>query len=437
MLFPSVRLLRWGGAAVVAALAVIVFPNAYLVLVAFDVVVVLAVLLDLSLTPGANVLEVFRTAPERMSALAEHPVAVRVVNRAGARLKIRIRDRAPDSFRSSAGELAGIVPARGETRWEYRVTPLTRGRFQWGPIRLRYRSLLGFWERQKEVTAAAEARVYPSLHLLQRYRLLALTNKFALLGSRKVRLRGGAWEFESLREYVPGDDTRLLDWKASARRRKPIVRDLEAERNQTVLILVDSGRLMNAEVDGIAKLDHAVNSALVLAHVALSRGDRVGLCAFSSTVHAWVTPRAHVAQMGLLTEALYDLRGDYTESDHGRCLRFVAARHSKRSLLVVLTDFVDADTAADMVAHLQLAGRRHLVLFAAHNDPVLERHARGVPSTARDGFRKAAAVDLLLERRTVLERLRQFGAHVLDVEPDRITPPLLNRYLEIASRGML
>src|SRR5947209_14130045 len=141
--------------------------------------------------------------------------------------------------------------------------------------------------------------------------------------------------------------------------------------------------------------------------------------------------------MRLLTEALYNLRGDFTESDHGRCLRFLAARHSKRALLVVLTDFVDADTAAEMIAHLQLAARRHLVLFAAHKDPLVDRHAYGYPRTEWEGFRKSAAVELVLERRTVLERLRRQGAHVLDVEPAEVTPRLLNRYLEIAARGLL
>jgi uncharacterized protein (DUF58 family) len=229
----------------------------------------------------------------------------------------------------------------------------------------------------------------------------------------------------------------LIDWKATARRRKTIVRNQEAERNQTVLLLVDSGRLMNAEVDGVAKLDHAVNTALVLAHVALTRGDRVGLCTFSHRVHAWVAPRAHHAQIRLLTDALYDLRGDFTETDHGRCLRLLASRHSKRALLVVLTDFVDTPTSLDMIAHLQLAARRHVVLFAALNDPLLDRAAHSYPASTIEGFRKVAAVELLRERREVLERLRLRGIHVLDAEPAGVTAPLINRYLEIAYRGWL
>jgi uncharacterized protein (DUF58 family) len=350
---------------------------------------------------------------------------------------VRIRDSVPESFDSGAEELAGTVPAGGKLHLEYTVTSRTRGAFTWGPIQLRYRSLLGLWEGSKEIQAAGCSRVYPSLALLHRYHLLARANRLEELGIRKVRTRGGAWEFESLRDYARGDDVRLIDWKATARRRKTIVRNHEAERNQTVLLLVDSGRLMTAEVDGVAKLDHAVNAALVLGHVALARGDRVGLCTFSRDVHSWVMPRAHRAQIRLLTDALYDLRGDFTETDHGRCLRLLASRHPKRALLIVLTDFVDADTASDMVAHVRLAARRHVVLFAALKDPPLERSARSRPACPFDGFYKAVAVELLRERREVLERLRQLGVHVVDADPAGLTPPLLNGYLEIALRGLL
>ncbi|MCI0460360.1 MAG: DUF58 domain-containing protein [Gemmataceae bacterium] len=437
MLVPSSRLVWWMVLATVSSLGVLMLPPAELALLALDVVLVSAALIDWWLTPGTAAVEVLRLAPDRLSVLREHAITIQVRNRARVALSVRLRDTWPVSFQGVPEELSGTVPAQGEVRWEYQVTPRARGQFSWGSISLRYRSLLGLWERQKVVVVPAEVRVYPNLPSLSRYHLLARADPLQTLGIRKVRMRGGAWEFESLRDYVQGDDVRLLDWKATARRRKPIVRNQEAERHQTLLLLVDCGRLMNADVDGVAKLDHAVNSALLLAHVALGRGDRVGLCTFSHKVHAWKAPRGGRGQIRLLTETLYDLRGDFTETDHGRCLRLVAARHPKRSLLIVLTDFVDAQTAAEMLAHLQLTARRHVVLFAALTDPFLTRAARCQPHTAQEGFRKTTAIELLRERREVLERLRQMGAHVLDVEPSDLTPPLVNRYLEITFRGLL
>jgi uncharacterized protein (DUF58 family) len=441
---PSPRLLLAGGILAGASLVVLAFPAAWLPLLTADLLLVALAVIDWAVTPGVGQLEARRLTPERLGVLEEATVALVVRNRSRMALRVRLRDTPPNRVEvlssagvSGTGELSSVVPADGEARCEYHIRPQTRGLFTWGSIHLRYRSAMGLWELGRVVPAAAQTRVYPNVAALERYHLLARANRLSTLGIRKVRLRGGAWEFESLREYVDGDDVRLLDWKATARRRKLIVRNHQAEHNQTVLLLLDCGRLMNAEVEGGAKLDHAINSALVLAHVALNRGDRVGLCAFSAKVHTWVTPRSHVGQTRLLAEALYDLRGDFTESDHGDCLRLVAARHQKRALLVVLTDFVDTQTAADMVAHLRQAARRHLVLFLALKDPFLERAVRSLPGTTAEGFRKAAAVDLLHQRREVLERLRRLGMHALDVEPTGITPSLINRYLEITARGQL
>jgi uncharacterized protein (DUF58 family) len=436
-LLPSLRLVRLAAVAAIASPVVLVLPEAALPFLELNLLLAAAALIDWYVSPRAEMLDAVRLAPDRLSVLSDNKVVLLVRNRARAILHVRLRDTVPEAFRTETTELAGAVAAEGEGRFEYTITPMARGRFAWGPIYLAFRSLLGLWERRKVLPAPGSARVYPNLAALQRYHLLARSNRLEVLGFRKARLRVGAWEFESLRDYVAGDDVRMIDWKATARRSKPIFRNHEAERNQTMLILVDSGRLMNAEVDGVSKLDHAVNTALVLAHVALSRGDRVGLCSFSSKVHAWVSPRAHVAQIRLLTEALYDLRGDLTETDHGRCLRLLASRHPKRALLVVLTDFVDSQTASEMIAHLHLAARRHLVLFAALKDPFLDCAARLRPNREIDAYRKAAAIDLLRERREVLERIRQMGAQVLDAEPSGVTPPLLNRYLQIAFRGLL
>src|SRR5262249_19307274 len=279
---PSRRLVTWLVAGNIAALAVLAFPTLWLLLLAFNLVLAGAALLDWWITPGPQVLEVVRTVPERMSVLTEHAVVILIRDHSPYSIWLRLRDTMPVTFHTTTEQLEGAVPGRGEMRLEYKVAPATRGRYSWGRVQLRYRSLLGLWEIPRQVEASGEARVYPNLTALHRYHLLARSNRMEVMGIRKVRLRGGAWEFESLRDYVHGDDVRLIDWKATARRRKPIIRNQEAERNQTVLLLVDCGRLMNAEVDGIAKLDHAINTALLLAHIALARGDRVGLCTFSN-----------------------------------------------------------------------------------------------------------------------------------------------------------
>ncbi|MFO0809512.1 MAG: DUF58 domain-containing protein [Gemmataceae bacterium] len=454
---PSRRLLYAVGIVTIGSLALLAFPDAWLLVLTADLVVGLAALIDLGLTPGPSLLAAERLAPERMSSLQTQAIGVRVTNRSRSNLRVRVCDAPPVELQVVDGKattamahrgdgvsaapalpmLSGIVPANGERHWDYEAKPLARGRYTWGPLALRYQSLLGLWEIGRTFDEPSEVRVYPNLVELQRYHLLAAANRLEAAGIRKVRPRGTALEFESLRDYATGDDVRQIDWRASARRGRLIVRQQQAERNQTVLLLLDCGRLMNAREGGVSKLDHAVNAALLLAHVALARGDRVGLATFSHKVHAWLTPRGHTSQNRMIAEALYDLHGDYTESDHGRCLQLVSARHPKRALLVVLTDFVDATTASDMVAHLRHAGRRHLLLFTALKDAFLERAAAAAPTTVADGFRTTSAIELLRERAEVLEQVRRLGAFVIDAPPDAVAPPLLNQFVEIVSRGLV
>jgi len=434
---PSPRLLWWAAGLGAGSLAVLAFPNLTLVLLAVDLILVALAVIDWLLTPGPRSLSAERQSPERASLLGTRTITLRVRNESGIRMAVRVRDDVPMPLRPDSDELAGEAPPRGEATLSYTIQPATRGRFSFGDIYLRYRSLLGLWERSKSIPAGRDIRIYPAVEEVERYHILARTDRLPALGIRRVRVRGASWEFESLREFVNGDDTRLMDWKATARRSRLIIRNQQAEHNQTMILLVDCGRLMTAEEEGVSKLDRSVNAALLLAHVGLARRDRVGLCTFSGKIHTWVAPRPQAEQMRLLTEGLYDLRADFSESDHARCLRQIALRHNKRALLVMLTDFVDAVTAADMVAAMRHAARRHVVLFVALRDPFLERIAQAESIDEDAGFRKAVAIGLLRERLEVLEGLRRCGVFVVDVNPAEVTPNLINKYLEITLRGVL
>jgi uncharacterized protein (DUF58 family) len=447
-LLPAPRLIALAVGAAVSALGLLVVPAAAPLLAAVDIVLVWAAVLDFWFTPGPRVLRVMRMAPERVSLLTRQEIVLLITNQAPMALRLRLRDAPPLELQTEEGaDWCGVVPAEGEVQVRYVVLPAVRGQHAWGPIHIRYRSLWGLWERGLVVPGGQTIRVYPGLADIERYHLLARANRLEQLGVRKVKARGQT-EFESLRDYAEGDDVRLLDWKATARRSRLTVRQLRTERNQSIILLIDSGRLMNAEEAGATKLDHAINAALLLAHVGLTRGDKVGLCTFSHKQHAWVAPRSQPGHQQILTETLYDLRGDFTESDHGRALAAVSARHGKRALLVVLTDFTDAATAQEMVAQVAHAGRRHLVLLAALKDRYLLRPAgAGADGTSSIkeqalspvtiGFRQAVALELLHQRAEVLEALRRHGVQVIDVAPGDLAPAVLNKYLEVTFRGLL
>ncbi len=434
---PSRRLVVLSGMVAAASLVVVIMPDAWRFVLAANLVILAVALLDLWLAAKPGTISASRRAPSRWFVLKTETVTVRVVNSSRQALTVHLIDDSPARVRDAAPTLAVRVGPSGENEATYQLTPLSRGRQTFGALHLRYASPLGLWDIGRTVPAAANMDVYPNLALLDHYRLLAIADRTETTDARTIRRLGASAEFESLREYAFGDDTRKLDWKATARRGRLIVRQERAERNQTVLLLIDSGRLMNAEEDGVSKLDHAINAALLLAHVALSRGDRVGLCAFSHKVHAWLAPRGGQAQGRLIGETLYDLQGDYRESDHAKALQLLANRHPKRSLVVAITDFIDATTAADLVTHIGQAARRHVVLLAALQDRFLARASQAPVRVSREGFRRAAALDLLHDRREVLEQIRHRGGLVLDATPADLSPRLLNRYLEVVLRGMV
>jgi uncharacterized protein (DUF58 family) len=253
-------------------------------------------------------------------------------------------------------------------------------------------------------------------------------------GLRHTRRRGEGTSFESLREYVRGDDPRKLDWKASARHDKLITRQYEVERSRTVLLLVDAGRWMTAEVSGLTRLDHVLNACVLLAHVAALRDDRVGLLAFAEKIHAYVPPVKGRAAVERIVDATLDVEPRLVESDYERAFAELAARHRKRSLVVLFTDVLSKDASRIVADEMRRHARRHAVLLVTLRDPEIDTLADAEPANASAAYEQAAAEDLLLERDQALARMRRDGLHVLDVDPRRLGPALVERYLDLKAR---
>ena len=249
-----------------------------------------------------------------------------------------------------------------------------------------------------------------------------------------VRRRGHDSDFESLRDYVVGDDIRFIDWKATARRAHPQVRQFQMERNAEVILALDCGRLMGSLVRGVSKLDLAITPVLDLASVAIQRGERVGLVAFDSHVLASVPPRGGVRQIGLITEALAGLDTNFDQTSFTRAAAHLQAHHKKRSLVVVFTDFTDEISSRDLQLVLTALSRRHVLVFVAVGDPHLDDILEETPRSVTAAFQKGAAAELTLERRRVIHSLNRAGVLALDGHPFELSGRLINRYLEARAR---
>ncbi len=430
ILVPTSRL-----AAVVAAGAVALVPGATraellpLGLV-YNLLVIALCLADLWSLPAPAALRLERRLPRGIGLGSAHVVRLVVNNRSARAVDLVLRDTVPREL----GEVADPPPLRvaaGATaRAEYLLRPPRRGRFVLGGVTLRWTGLLGLLQRQAHYPLRDEVCVYPDLRAIQRYDMLERAGRLLATGIRAARMRGAGTEFESLREYRSDDDSRRIDWSATARRGRMTSRQYEVERSQTVLLCVDVGRLMTARLDDQTRLDHAISAALLLANVALRQQDRVGLLVFGEEPLSYLPPRPGRAQLAALLEALFDQQGRLAEPDYGAALRFVGLRQRKRSLVTVFSDLVDTEASRRLLGAVTGLRPAHLPLFVSVRDPALDALAAQPSRDSTAVYERALAAERLSERAQALRLLRAGGVRVVDAPPAAVPAELVNRYVE-------
>lgn len=427
------------------------------------------IVIDIAFSVRPAAIEVEREIEDRFWFGATVEGTWRLTSHAARKVKVALFDRwsATTARLSDAGlPWPGVAPAKapvpdavatlppaGEVSLPFRLRPMERGWHSFGTIALRVPGPLGLISRTRRVNADRKVLVTPSLEGVRHYRLLAMHHRLREAGVRTIRRRGEGTSFASLREYVPGDDPRRIDWKATARRSRLMMREQDVEQGQTIIIAVDAGRRMLQVAGDRPRFEHALNATLVLADVASHSGDRVGMIAFDDAIRAWVPPVRGIAALERIRDALIPLRATMAEPDYAYALQTLVARHRKRALVVLLTDVVESRTAQALVAHLTRGGARHLPLIIALRDDLLLEVAAGrvrLQAAAADltstevalggspaAYERAAAEELLTSREEAMVRMRRSGASVVDVSPHDMASAVVNRYLELKRRGAL
>lgn len=383
------------------------------------------------------VLEFERQVEDKLSLGADNPVAILIRSRSGRAGQLTVKDDPPAEFITDQRIHTLTLQPYEQARFVYHTRPTQRGRYMFGNLHVRGLSLLGlsYWQRTYPVAQAID--VYPNLLEIRRYQHLAQTDRLQATGFRVLRQLGAGTEFESLREYTADDEFRSIEWNATARLHRPVSRQYEIERSQTMLIMVDSGRMMSAEIGDMARLDYAINAALMLCYVATQQDDTVGLIAFSGTVKRFVPPRKGLGQVGRVTESLYDLEAELVESNYTEAFGLLHGRARKRALVVCITDLVDVEASKRLLANLVALAPHHLPLLITLRDSNLERTAQQMPEEPFEAYQKAMASQVLADRETALAMLRQHGVLVLDAPPDKLTMAAVNRYLSLKTHGRL
>ncbi|MCK8503548.1 DUF58 domain-containing protein [Myxococcus fulvus] len=436
----------------VALLAVALVPAALSVAsptfgwfaLAVDVAVLALCAVDFLRAPREGDVTVTRVVEPILSSGTRNPVhlALERHDTGTSPLRVEVRDEPPLVVASHHHRQSVVLPPRGAAgepapRMTYFVTPPSRGDARFGDVHLRLPGPLGLCARQVRVRAEQAVKIYPDLTALSR-EALSLARASDAPSERTLRRRAAEGrEFESLREYRPGDDYRHIDWKASARHANTLVRTWQPERHQPMLLLLDCGRHMAGKVRGRRKLDHAVDAALRLARVGLDAGDVVGVMSFASDVLTYLPPRKGHEHLRLITESLYRAEAALEESDYGRAYDFAFARQTRRTLVVLFTDLVDPDASAGLLTRTLALRPRHLPVVASLLDEDVRDAATRVPDAAQDAYARQAATRLEAEFRRTATTLRDAGALVVRAPAQGFGAAALNVYLDVKSRGLL
>lgn len=394
-------------------------------------------LYDVAISPSLSRVDVEREVADVMSVGARNAVRIWFTNRNAQPIPVEFQEKVPQPATTEGLPFSlRLEPQKARYR-VYHLIPRHRGPNRFGRIFLRSVTRLGLWTLHDERPLSREIKIYPDIQAVHGIELLARRNRVAEMGIKLSRLRGRGNEFDRLREYRREDEPRHIDWKATARQRQLIAREYVVERNQNIVLVLDCGRSMCNEADGITHLDRALNAAIVLAYVALRQGDNVGLFAASNQAERWVRPMRGANAIQTLIRAVYDLEPRYEASDYGLIVDQLRVRFRKRSLVVFLTHAIDDLHLQSIARHVRELRTPHLVLPAFLRNVPLQERVNAIPRSDVDAFQIGAAAEMAYSQSRQIADLQHSGMLALDVTPEQLTSQIVSRYLDIKARHLL
>jgi uncharacterized protein (DUF58 family) len=379
--------------------------------------------------------ELVRDIPAVLPVGVEREVGLRLQTFTKHKVRCDVHDLHPGHWISfGLPRFVSLTPHR-ELALSYRITPAERGSFEFPGCQLRIYSPLGLWRQVRTLPLQQSVRAFPNFAPLAKFALFSSEQASRVVGAHLKRRRGEGTEFHQLREYRLGDSMRQIDWKATQRARKLISRDYQDEKNQQVLLLIDTGRRMLAKDDALSHFDHVLNASLVVSYLALRQGDAVGLMA-SGGASRWLPPQRGLGTVDTLLDCVYDLQAQAVATDYLAAATQLSLRQPRRSLIMLITNVRDEDIE-DLIVAVRLLQKRHLVCVASLREQALDSTLQKSVHTLDDAILAAAMARYLAERSHAHAALRSQGVFVLDVTCAELPAALVERYLAVKRDGLL
>ncbi|GBF78962.1 DUF58 domain-containing protein [Aphanothece sacrum] len=435
-MIPSIKLYIYLLFGIVIALFLAIIFNSQFTLpliLIFDSIILILAILD-SQQVKSYCVQITRKPLHRLSIGRDNLVEL-VIKNHNQNAQIIIKDDYPLDFLVSQTTLKIILQPHITQEVTYTIKPNQRGEYTWGNIQVKQ---LGKWKLawySWTIKAEQKVFIYPDLIGLRSLSIrLTLENTGSM---RQGRRFGIGTEFSELQEYNKGDDIRLIDWKATARRNRPFIRVLEPEKEQTLIILLDRGRLMTSQVQGLKRFDWGLNATLSLALAGLHRGDKVGIGVFDKQVLTWIPPQRGQHQLSIFLERLSPIQPVLLEPDYVGTVSQLVQQQSRRALVVLITDIIDTTASAELLSAMGKLTPRYLPFCIALRDPQVDSIAHTSTIKVDEAYQRAVALDLLSQRQVAFAKLKQQGVLVLDAPANQISDQLVNRYLQLKAKSLL
>ena len=397
---------------------------------------VLTVVDALRLYRGKGSIEASRIVGDRMSNGDDNEVSLHILSHYPFTVDAEVIDEIPFIFQVRDFSRRIQLKSEEPVTITYTLCPKERGIYGFGHIRVLASTRLRIVRRRFTSGEPQDVKVYPSYLQLGRYELSTLRTNTDN-GNKRIRRIGNATEFAQIKEYVPDDDYRKINWKASARRHQLMVNVYEDERAQHIYNVIDTGRVMQQTFKGMTLLDHSINAALVLSHIALKKDDNVGLATFNNKPGTFLASSHNQMQMPHILEALYGIHTDFLESDFRTLGNHILKYIRKRSLIILYTNFFSIGAVRRQLPYLKQISRHHRLLIVFFEDNEQNEYMKSRPDSVEEYYRHVVAEKYAHERKSIATLLQQNGILSVLTEPEHLTVDVLNKYIEIKMRNMI
>ena len=414
------------------------FPVLMNVAHGFLVLVILTFMVDyLFLFNQKNAIQAQRVLLEKLSNGDQNSIKIDIKNNYPFKVKTKIIDEIPFQFQKRDFLIERNIASRKNILFEYILEPKERGEYSFGNLNIFAESPLGLVSRRFTFQKDAMLPSYPSFIHLRKYELMALQNEFLLGGIKKVRKLGHTMEFEQIKEYVPGDDVRTINWKATSKRNQLMVNQFQDEKSQRIFMLIDTGRTMQMPFNGLSLLDYSINATMALSHIILKKNDRAGMMTFSKKAENKIAADNKSGQLKKISQMLYNVQTNFYESDFNRLYQDVKFTIGQRSLILLFTNFETLDAVNRQMKYLRGIAKNHLLVIVFFKNSELQKVINSNPKNIQEVYDEIIAEKFEYEKKLIIQELRKYGIYSLYTLPENLNIEVINKYLEIKARGIL